>query len=88
MQNKILTAISLLFTVLLTFVLCIGAFTEANEEAVFAALRANSQYSLAGAQYQLYTDKGCTTPAKDAAGNNAIFTTDASGNTGTIEIEQ
>ena len=46
----------------------------------------NSCYSLAGAQYGIYTNSGCTTLAKDASGNNAILTTTATGASNTITI--
>lgn len=45
-----------------------------------------SQYSLAGAQYQIYTDSACTNTAKTADGGNALLTTNASGGTETLEM--
>ncbi len=47
----------------------------------------NSCYSLNGAEYTVYTDKGCTTVAKDSDGNDAVFTIKADGTTSTIELE-
>ena len=46
----------------------------------------NSCYSLAGAQYTVYTDGGCTSPAKDINGNTAVLTTDANGNANTLHF--
>lgn len=46
----------------------------------------NSCYSLAGAEYTVYTDGGCTSPAKDVNGNTAVLTTDANGNANTIHF--
>jgi len=46
----------------------------------------NSCYSLAGAQYTVYTDGGCTSPAKDVNGNTAVLTTDANGNANTLHF--
>ena len=51
------------------------------------AASANSRYSLKGAKYQLYTNKSCTTKAKDADGKNAVLTTDAKGNSNTLKME-
>ena len=39
----------------------------------------NSNYSLAGAQYGVYTDKACTKRAKDAYGNDSGIVTDDKG---------
>lgn len=50
------------------------------------AASANSQYSLAGAQYQLYTDSACTTPARDSNGANAVLTTNESGGSNTLTM--
>lgn len=54
---------------------------------VYAASGANSQYSLKGAKYQLYTNKKCTVKARDIDGNNAILTTDAKGKTGKLKMK-
>ena len=47
----------------------------------------NSQYSLEGAKYRLYTDAACTAAARDADGNEAVLTTDAKGNANTLTME-
>ena len=52
---------------------------------VYAATT-NSQYSLSGAEYQLYTDSGCTEKAKSADGSNAILTTDENGDSSILEM--
>ena len=78
-----------LLSFLLTFAMVLGVAsaisTKTQDEAAYAAMRANSQYSLAGAKYQLYNKDG--TAAKDANGNNAVLTTDAKGNTNALEME-
>lgn len=51
------------------------------------AATANSLYSLAGAEYQLYTDSACTTKAKTADGSNAVLTTDENGDSEVLEME-
>lgn len=51
------------------------------------AASSNSQYSLKGAKYQLYTNSDCTKKAKDVNGDDAVLTTDSSGNTNTLEME-
>lgn len=43
-------------------------------------------YSLAGAQYTIYTDAGCTNIASDVKGNPAILTTGADGTSQTITL--
>ena len=43
-------------------------------------------YSLAGAQYYVYTDSECKTRAKDTSGNAIVLTTNAQGETGTVTI--
>ncbi len=52
---------------------------------VYAA-SANSQYSLAGAEYQLYTDKACTVKAKDSGGKNAVLITDENGDSNVLQM--
>ena len=47
----------------------------------------NSNYSMAGIQYTVYTNSSCTLVATDADGNNAVFTMDASGNADAIELD-
>ena len=64
---------------------CLFAIAASSEEAYAESV--NSQYSLEGAVYQLYTDESCTTAAKDANGNNAVLTTDAAGNAPAIEMK-
>ena len=51
------------------------------------AATANSLYSLAGAEYQLYTDSACTKKAKTADGSNAVLTTDENGDSEVLEME-
>lgn len=55
-------------------------------DSAFAAA-GNSQYSLSGARYQLYTNAACTVAAKDANGANAVLTTDANGNANTLKMK-
>lgn len=48
---------------------------SANED-----LTANNRcYSLEGAKFQIFTDKACTTPAKNSSGNNMYIVTDKNG---------
>ena len=47
----------------------------------------NSNYSLSGAKYQLYTDKACTKKAKDLDGNNALLTTNANGSSSKLKMD-
>ncbi len=47
----------------------------------------NSNYSLTGAEYTVYTDSSCTTVAKDADNKNAVLTTTSDGSTNTLELE-
>lgn len=54
---------------------------------VYAASDANSQYSLKGAKYQLYTNKKCTVKARDIDGNNAMLSTNAKGKTGKLKMK-
>ena len=68
--------LSLILT--LNLLLCIGVITASG---VAYAAAGNSQYSLSGTQYQLYTDDACTVAAVDINGSNAVLTTDADGNT-------
>lgn len=46
-----------------------------------------SNYTLAGAEYQLYTDAACSKAAKNVNDANAKLTTDAKGNTSMLEME-
>ena len=85
MKKNIIKTLPFLIVFVMTFVLAAGISTKAKNEVVYAALRANSQYSLAGAQYQIYKEDGSA--AKDAKGNNALLTTDAKGNTSALEME-
>ena len=48
---------------------------------------ANCPYSLAGAVYEVYTNSACTTEAKNFDGKDFSLTTDASGNTPTVELK-
>lgn len=50
------------------------------------AMSANSRYSLAGAQYQLYTDSACTVKARDSGGKNALLTTDENGDSNVLQM--
>lgn len=51
-----------------TYALVIDKFEEKNEGE-----------KLAGAQFEIYTDKACTEPVKDSEGNKVTLTTDANG---------
>lgn len=73
--------LSLILTLSLLF--CIG--TSYTAGAVYAAA-VNSQYSLSGTQYQLYTDDACTDTAADISGSNAVLTTDAEGHANTLRM--
>ncbi len=75
-SSGIITAISLIFM--------LYAWLAAD---LVYAVSANSQYSLEGAKYQLYTNSSCTTKAKDVNGDIAVLTTDASGNSNTLEMD-
>lgn len=59
-------------------------WTATAYDAVYAV--SNSQYSLSGAQYQLYTDSACTTKAKTAGGSNALLTTDENGDSAVLQM--
>lgn len=48
---------------------------------------APNNYTLAGAQYYLYTDSACTTRATDISGNPVTLTTNASGKTQIVGVE-
>ncbi len=50
------------------------------------AAAANSQYSLSGARYQLYTNAACTAAATDVNGSNAVLTTGANGKANTLKV--
>ena len=50
------------------------------------AAAGNSQYSLSGARYQLYTNAACTAAATDANGSNAVLTTGANGKANTLKM--
>ena len=76
MQKKL----SLILALSLAF--CIGAAASG----VTYAAAGNSQYSLSGAKYQLYTNAACTAAAKDANGNNAVLTTGADGKANTLKM--
>ena len=73
--------LSLILT--LNLLLCIGVITASG---VAYAAAGNSQYSLSGTQYQLYTDEACTVEAMDADGISAVLTTDADGNANTLRM--
>lgn len=47
----------------------------------------NANYSLAGAQYTLYTDAACSTPAKTSSGDSAVITVRADGSSDAVEVE-
>ena len=63
-----------------------GTVTITKSSANTTITDGNSCYSLAGAQYGLYTNSGCTTLAKDSSGNDAILTTTTSGSSNTLTI--
>ena len=72
------------FMLILNLLLCIGIIAASG---VAYAAADNSQYSLSGTRYQLYTDEACTDAAVDINGSNAVLTTDADGNANTLEME-
>lgn len=47
----------------------------------------NSCYSLAGAQYGVYTDSKCTKAAKDTSGKTVVLKTDANGISQTVKMK-
>lgn len=51
-----------------------------------SSLSVTDRYSLAGAQYILYTDAACTNKAKDVEGRNVVLTTDSSGKASTQKV--
>lgn len=77
---------SLTLLTVLAVSLCCLTYAAAGPVPVFAA-GGNSNYSLEGAKYQLYTNEGCTTKAKDVNGKNALLTTDADGKAGVLEMD-
>ena len=48
----------------------------------------NAQYSLAGAEYWVYTNSSCSKRAEDANGHYAVFTTGADGTANEIELNE
>ena len=60
--------------------------TMTKTSALPAISDGNRCYSLAGAQYTVYTDGGCSSPAKDVNGNTAVLTTAANGNANTLHV--
>ena len=70
--------------ILLLSLFCIMA-ADIGAGGAYAAT-ANSQYSLEGAKYQLYTDSACTEKAKTADGSNAVLTTDENGDSEVLEM--
>lgn len=74
---------------MLALAMIAGSFMTAGitSDRVYAA-GGNRQYSLEGAVYQLYTNEACTSKAKTADGSNAVLTTNASGTTGKLEMEE
>lgn len=81
-----LKALSLALLFVMVFTAIVSLTTNESKD-IYAAARKNSQYSLAGAEYTLYTDAGCNNVATDADGNPAVLTTDANGNTSELAIE-
>ncbi len=67
----------------LSLALYIGAVAVSG--ASYAAA-GNSQYSLSGARYQLYTNAACTAAATDANGSNAVLTTGENGKANTLKM--
>ena len=49
-------------------------------------IKDNSCYSLAGAQYQVYLDEGCTKQAQDTSGKPAVLITQNDGNTNSVKL--
>jgi hypothetical protein len=81
-----LKALSLALLFVMVFTAIVSLTTNEGKD-IYAASRKNSQYSLAGAEYTLFTDAGCNNVATDADGNPAVLTTDANGNTSELAIE-
>lgn len=73
------------FAMVMSFLVTVG---QKDDWRAYAADAANAKYSLAGAEYWVYTNSGCTTRAKDADGNNAVLTTKADGTTNEVELEE
>ena len=72
-------------TLILALSLAIYIGTVAVSDVSYAAA-GNSQYSLSGARYQLYTNAACTAAATDANGGSAILTTGADGKANTLKM--
>lgn len=70
----------------LNLLLCIGVIA-ASGAAYAASTESNSQYSLSGTQYQLYTDAACTEAAVDAEGSNAVLTAEADGSSNLLKMD-
>ncbi|MGI6072621.1 MAG: SpaA isopeptide-forming pilin-related protein [Lachnospiraceae bacterium] len=51
-----------------------------------SATAGNSNYSLTGAKYTLYTNSSCTSVATDMSGNGAVLTVKSSGKTNTLTM--
>lgn len=83
-RKKKLKALMLVLSFVMVFTAVMAVGMDGSN--VFGARRKNTQYSLSGAKYQLYTNSACTTKATDANGNNAILTTDANGDSNTLSM--
>ena len=81
-QLKTLPALPVILLLSLACIIAAGP----GADRVYAA-GGNSLYSLSGAEYQLYTDSACTVKAKDAAGRNALLTTDENGNSNVLKMK-
>ena len=68
---------------IMNLLLCIGIIAASG---VVYAATGNSQYSLSGTQYQLYTNVACTEAAVDAEGSNATLTAEADGSSNVLKM--
>ena len=64
-----------------------GKVSVKKNSAIPLITEGNANYSLAGAQYTLYTDAACTSPAKTSQDGNAVITIKADGTSDAVEVE-
>ena len=88
MNIKTKKALVFVLAFVMVFAACITSGIGSKEGwRAYAADNANAQYSLANAEYWVYTNSGCTTRAEDANGDPAVLKTNANGETAEIELE-
>ena len=88
MNIKTKKALVFVLAFVMVFAACITSGIGSKEDwRAYAADSANAQYSLANAEYWVYTNSDCTTRAEDANGDPAVLKTNANGETAEIELE-